>query len=131
MDFARRLVHFGLPVLGVIVAMIGAVSSAGAAVRLALVVVGVLLIQAAAWKLPYRLMSNERRFRQLRGELDEFVWLVRELNAAAVDARSNPGAEDRFADLHTAMQDSLERMALYAGRTDEDLLRDQPELQPR
>ena len=130
MNFARKFVHFGLPVLGLLVAVTGALAT-GVALRVALVLLGVVLIQAATWKLPYSVVTNERRFRQLRGELDEFVWLVRELNAAALDARGDPAAEDRFEDLHTAMQESLERMAMYAGRTDEELLRDQPELQPR
>ncbi len=131
MSFARKFLHFGLPVLGMLLAVAGAVAASDVALRVVLVVVGVALIQAATWKLPYSVVSNERRFRQLRGELDEFVWLVRELNAAAVEARGDPAAEDRFEDLHTAMQESLERMALYAGRTDEDLLREQPDLQPR
>ncbi len=131
MNLARRLVHIGLPLIGAVVAVIGAVVPSDPVVRGAIVVLGVLLIQAAGWKLPYSMISHERRFRQLRGELDEFVWLVRELNAAAVEARSDRAAEERFDDLHTAMQESLERMAIYAGRTDEDLLRDQPDLQPR
>ncbi len=131
MNLARRLVHIGLPLIGAVVAVVGAVLPADPVVRGAVVVLGVLLIQAAGWKLPYSMISHERRFRQLRGELDEFVWLTRELNAAAVEARADRAAEERFDDLHTAMQESLERMAIYAGRTDEDLLRDQPELQPR
>ncbi len=131
MNLARKLVHIGLPLIGAVVAVVGAVLPADPVVRGAIVVLGVLVIQAAGWKLPYSMISHERRFRQLRGELDEFVWLTRELNAAAVEARSDRAAEERFDDLHTAMQESLERMAIYAGRTDEDLLRDQPELQPR
>ncbi len=131
MNLARKVLHIGLPLVGAVVAVVGAVVPSDPVVRGAIVVLGVLVIQAAGWKLPYSLISHERRFRQLRGELDEFVWLVRELNAAAVDARSDRAAEERFDDLHTAMQESLERMAIYAGRTDEDLLRDQPELQPR
>ncbi len=131
MKLARTLLHIGLPLIGAVVAVAGAVVPADPVVRGAIVVLGVLLIQAAGWKLPYSMISHERRFRQLRGELDEFVWLTRELNAAAVEARSDRAAEERFDDLHTAMQESLERMAMYAGRTDEDLMRDQPELQPR
>ncbi len=131
MKLARKLLHVGLPLVGAIVAVVGAVVPSDPVVRGAVVVLGVLIIQAAGWKLPYSMISHERRFRQLRGELDEFVWLTRELNAAAVEARSDRAAEERFDDLHTAMQESLERMAIYAGRTGEDLLRDQPELQPR
>jgi hypothetical protein len=128
-NLVRKLVHFGLPLLGLVVAVAGAVAGTDVMLRLALVIGGVVLIQLPTLKVPYNLMHNERRFRQLRGELDEFVWLVRELNAAAVEARGNPLAEGRFEDLHTAMQESLERMAIYAGRTDEELLREQPELQ--
>ncbi len=133
MSLARKLLHFGLPALGAALAIIAAlaVRDESIVLRVSLVVVGVLMLQAGAAKLPYYLVRNERRFRQLRSELDEFVWLIRELNAAALDTRSNPRAEDRFEDLHTALQESLERMALYAGRTDEELLKDQPELQPR
>ncbi len=133
MSLARKLLHFGIPALGAALAIIAAlaVRDANVVLRVSLVVVGVLMLQAGAGKLPYYVVRNERRFRQLRSELDEFVWLIRELNAAALDTRSNPRAEDRFEDLHTALQDSLERLALYAGRTDEELLKDQPELQPR
>ncbi len=131
MSFARKLLHFGIPAVGALLAIVAALAIQDVVLRVALVVVGVLLLQAGSGKLPYYLVHNERRFRQLRSELDEFLWLVRELNAAALDSRANPRAEDRFEDLHTALQESLERMALYAGRTDEELLKDQQELQPR
>ncbi len=131
MSFARKLLHFGIPAAGALLAIVAALAIQDVVVRVALVVVGVLLLQGGSGKLPYYLVHNERRFRQLRSELDEFLWLVRELNAAALDSRANPRAEDRFEDLHTALQESLERMALYAGRTDEELLKDQQELQPR
>lgn len=130
MKLARKLVHFGLPLLGAAIAVLGAALVSELVVRVLAVLVGLVLVQAPTWKVPYSLLHNERRFRQLRGELDQFVWLTRELNAAAVAARGDPVAEDRFEDLHTAMQESLERMAMYAGRTDEELLRE-PELQPR
>lgn len=129
MSFGRKLLHFGLPAAGAALAIISALAVGDVVLRVSLVVVGVLMMQAGSGKLPYYLVRNERRFRQLRSELDEFVWLIRELNAAALETRSNPRAEDRFEDLHTALQESLERMALYAGRTDEELLKDQPELQ--
>jgi hypothetical protein len=127
---ARKILHFGLPVAGTALAVAAAVAVRDPVVRLVLVVAGVLLIQSVTARLPYYIVRNERRFRQLRSELDEFLWLVRELNAAAVDARTNPNAEDRFDDLHLALQESLERMTLYAGRTDDDLLEEQPDLQP-
>ncbi len=131
MSLARKLLHFGIPAAGALLAIIAALAIQDVVLRVSLVVIGVLLLQAGSGKLPYYLVHNERRFRQLRSELDEFLGLVRELNAAALDSRANPRAEDRFEDLHTALQESLERMALYAGRTDEELLKDQPELQPR
>ncbi len=126
----RKAVHFGLPFLGTAVAIIAALVVTDTLMRVLLVLLGVILIQGVTSKLPYYLFHNERRFRQLRSELDEFVWLIRELNAAALDSQGN-GAEGRFADLHTALQESLERMAIYAGRTDDDLLQDQPEMQPK
>lgn len=131
MSSLRKLLHFGLPFVGTALAIVAAVVVTNTLVRVLLVLLGVVLIQAVTSKLPYYIFHNERRFRQLRSELDEFVWLIRELNAAAVDTTSNPRAEDRFEDLHTALQESLERMALYAGRTDDDLLKDQAEMQPR
>jgi len=127
----RKLLHFGLPFVGTALAIGAAVVVTDTLVRVLLVLLGVILIQAVTSKLPYYLFHNERRFRQLRSELDEFVWLIRELNAAALDTHTNPRAEDRFEDLHTALQESLERMAIYAGRTDDDLLKDQPEMQPK
>lgn len=131
MSSLRKLLHFGLPFVGTALAIVAAVVVTNTLVRVLLVLLGVVLIQAVTSRLPYYIFHNERRFRQLRSELDEFVWLIRELNAAAVDTSSNPRAEDRFEDLHTALQESLERMALYAGRTDDDLLKDQAEMQTR
>lgn len=131
MTFARKLVQFGLPGVGIATALLGAFLAFDPIVRAVFVGFGLLLSFAAGARLPYALLLNERRYLQLRREVDQFIWLARELNAAALEARRNSAGEAKFGDLRAAMQESLERMTLFAGRTDEELLREQAELQPR
>lgn len=131
MTFARKLVQFGLPGVGIATALLGAFLAFDPIVRAVFVGFGLLLSFAAGARIPYALMLNERRYLQLRREVDQFIWLARELNAAALEARRSSVGEAKFGDLRAAMQESLERMTMFAGRTDEELLREQAELQPR
>lgn len=131
MTIARKLLQFGLPVVGIATALLGAFLAFDPIVRAVFVGFGLLLSFAAGARVPYAFLLNERRYLQLRRELDQFIWLARELNSAALEARRSSTGEAKFRDLQVAMQESVERMSMFAGRTDDELLREQAELQPR
>lgn len=113
----RRLVHFGLPVLGTILVLLAVLLLWNdVAVQLIVVVVGLLLIEAGIWKLTQPILPDERRYRALRAEVDEFIQHVRRLNAAGIRVRNDPSAEESLRSARLAMHESVERMALFAGR---------------
>lgn len=85
--------------------------------------VGVLMIQAGIWKLTHPLLPSERKYTALRSEVDQFIRLVRRMNAAALGVKEIDTPETRAAfdaELE-GMRRSLDRMALLAGRTEPEV----------
>lgn len=123
MRTVRKLVNTGLPVLGTLVILGAVLLVIDLRAQIVLVVAGLILVEVGVWKLASPLLPNERRFHALRAEVDRFIGLVRELNEAAMRGRAATGAdaaatlEEARAGLHA----SVERMALVAGKTDQEL----------
>ncbi len=82
--------------------------------RVGVLSVGMLLLAASAWYSDNRYFKNKRRFLRLRAEIDSFIALARELNAAG-DTQQPRGEMDR---LNAAMHESVDRMAQLAGKPD-------------
>src|SRR5688500_882503 len=92
----RRAIELGLPVLGVAVVLAGVLFFANDLyVQLAVVVVGLLLIEAGIWNLASPVLPSERRYNALRREVDSFIILVRRLNRATLENTSDPTAASR------------------------------------
>ncbi|GMR13830.1 MAG: hypothetical protein BMS9Abin29_2049 [Gemmatimonadota bacterium] len=119
----RKTIELGTPILGMVTvfAAVLLIPPPHLQLQLVVVLVGVLLIEAGVWGLTNPFLPNERQFLPLREEVDDFIDLVRQLNAAAIEKRSGrEGAEADFdenlADLHS----SVRRMGqLAGGGTDE------------
>jgi hypothetical protein len=77
----------------------------------ATIMVGLLIVLAGFLYGAHPFLTSERRFFELRGEVDRFIDLVRRLNAAAV---ADGGAE--FEQAKAEMLRSVERMADLAGK---------------
>lgn len=114
----RRWLSIGLPVMGMVVVLIAIVSVVDRQMQLVFVVAGVLLIEAGVWKLANPILPSERRYTELRGEVDHFVDLVREMNAAAVEARQSDSDDrwDDYQDLLSTLHESVDRMGQLAGK---------------
>jgi hypothetical protein len=114
----RKAVDVGLPIVGVIVVLSAVLLFYDMYTQIALVVIGVLLIEAGIWKLASPLLPSQRRHQALRAEVDTFVGLVRDLNTAALEREGarGPEAEAEFAAVRERMHASVERMAEYAGK---------------
>jgi hypothetical protein len=114
----RRAVDIGLPVLGIIIVLAGVLFVYELYAQLAVVVLGLLLIEAGVWQLANPLLPSERRYGALRSEVDDFIGLVRRLNTAALASRSDAGdaaAAAEFERLREQLHASVERMAAFAG----------------
>ena len=118
----RRGIDVGLPTLGVIIVLAGVLFFADSLyVQLAVVVLGLLLIQVAIWKLASPVLPSERRYNALRSEVDSFIALVRRLNRATLENASDPtpASRARLLQIRDEMLESVKRMEEAAGRADE------------
>ncbi len=87
--------------------------------QLALVVVGLVLIEAGLMNMGHRLLPNRRRFVRLRTEGDVFLGLLRRLNATSVAVREWDSPQTRLAleEAQLALRQSVDRMIEVAGDT--------------
>jgi hypothetical protein len=120
----RKVIDISLPFAGVAV-VLGAVLFMREDLRMQIAVVGLgmLLIEVGVWKGAHRLLPSERKYLALRVEGDLFIKLLRQLNAAALALRENdsPERHEAFEEVRDAMRQTVERMAHVAGKTDAEL----------
>jgi uncharacterized membrane protein YfbV (UPF0208 family) len=119
----RKVINTGLPIAGVVVILSAMLFVRELRVQIAVVVFGILLIEAGIWNLAQRVLPDERKYLALRVEGDQFIALIRNLNAAALAQRANdtPENQQAFDDVREAMHEAVERMADVAGKTDAEL----------
>jgi hypothetical protein len=129
-SFVRTL-HKGLniclPILGVVIILSAVLFVHGIREQLAIVVVGILFIEAGVWKLARQFLPNERKHLALRAEGDRFIVLIRHLNAAALAVKESNTPENlqAFEEVQTEMHRAVQRMAEVAGKTDDELATEQ------
>ncbi|MEQ9398418.1 MAG: hypothetical protein RJQ04_04560 [Longimicrobiales bacterium] len=116
--FFRTFLTILVTTLGVVVVVAAVLSDPDAdfSQRLTMVLLGVVLLEAAAWKRNNPLLPNERRFHDLRAEVDLFVLMVRRLHFAVLNDRAgrpNPKGQARD-DVVAEMHAAVERMASVA-----------------
>src|SRR5688572_14893748 len=87
------------------------------------VIVGLLLVEAGIWKLTQPLLPNERKYTALRREVDGFLGLVRRLNSSALEMKRGPApdAQREYEAVQSEMHAMVNRLALYAGKTEDEL----------
>lgn len=117
----RSIVSVGMNIVGMFVvfaAMLAPDASRNLQLQIILVLIGVLLIQAAVWKFANPFLPSERKFDELRNEVDDFIDLVRELNESAVVARKTRSLEatGRVERVLSEMHRSVDQMGRLAGR---------------
>src|SRR5262245_33204857 len=110
--------------VGTVTVFLAVVLSFSLAIQIILVLAGLLMIDWGAWSLTRLLVPNERRYRALRAEVNQFVRGVRRLNAAALGLRKEETTAARvaFQDALNSLHDSLGRIEYFAGKSDEDLV---------
>ncbi len=113
----RRVLEIALPVSGMGIIFGSVLYDPGSLqLQVLLVLLGILILEAGVWGLANRLLPDERRYIALREEVEHFIVLVPQLNAAAV--AKNEGTEDeaRYRDALEQMNASVKRMGEVAGQ---------------
>ena len=117
----RTAISVGMNLTGMLIVFVAVLApqvSANLQLQVILVLIGILLVQAAVWKFTNPFLPSERRYDDLRNQVDEFIDLVRALNAAAVDARKTTALQsvDKLDKILTEMHLSVDQMGRLAGK---------------
>ncbi len=108
----RSLIDQAVTLLGVVVIVVPVALLSESWVPLLIVLAGTLMVGAGTWRLGTRLLADRRVHIGLRSEVDEFIRLVRRLNAHAL-----AGEIEEVDALRGQMKESVDRMAGLAGES--------------
>ena len=116
----RQAVDAGLPILGTVIVFLAVIllSDQQLTLRIVIVLIGLLMIDAGIWKLTHPLLPNERRYTGLRKEVDDFIQVVRRLNAEALEAGQSPAGRETVQRTVREMHAAVDRMEQLAGKAD-------------
>ncbi len=110
----RSFIDLSLAMLGVTAIVVPVVLLSPSWVPILMVMAGALLVGAGNFRLGSRLLPDRRVYVGLRSEVEDFIELVRRVNAKAL-AGDGEGIEE----LRTQMKVSVDRMVSLAGGTEE------------
>ncbi len=124
----RKAIEIAIPIVGMMLVLGGILAFDQRRAQIVAAVIGLIIMEVGIWGLVRPVLPNERKYFGLRGETDRFLGLVRMLNrsALAIVERDTPRTRRRFEQIHSTMLDSVARMALLAGKTDEQLRQESP-----
>ena len=119
----RQMLNRVLPLVGVVFIIGSVLFIEEVSGQIAVVTLGILLLEVGIWKLAHQLLPGERTYLTLRTEVDQFIALVRGLNEAAlqVKAHREPEYQQAFEEIKATMHQAVERMAQVAGKTEAEL----------
>lgn len=106
----RKRIEKGLTLAGIAVILGPVMTVTDSIPVLALVLLGIIMLEAGVWGLARRVLPEEREYLGLRMEVENFLRLVRELNGLAVEG---DGAGVRATEDHLHRQ--VERIVRAAG----------------
>lgn len=112
----RRSVNRYVPLVGVTIGLLLVLSGlaevdANAELYMR-VIIGIVLVVAGYFYAQHPFLSSERKYSQLREEVDNFIGLVRRLNRTAIAIGGGP----EFENVTTAMRESVARIEELAGQ---------------
>lgn len=121
----RRNIDAGLTGVGIAVVFSSIILGTSLDIRaqMPIALLGVLFMEAGIWGLASRFVPNQRKYTKLRGEGDNMLQLIRELNAAAIAKERGEEDSKRFQETLAAMHESVVKMAGLAN-VDKDIERD-------
>ena len=115
----RKGVEIGLPIIGVALVLAAVLFFYhNLYLQIAIVLIGLVLIEAGIWNLANPILPSERKYLALRAEVDAFIGLVRRLNRATLALAADATSQNRaqLLQVRDEMLDSVKRMEDYAGK---------------
>ncbi len=103
----RRFLNVTLPMLGIVIILYALVVIPEIVPQLVGIALGTTIILVGTWNLYHAFFPNERQNLALRQEVDEFLDMVRQLNAMSASRLSDPEAIEMLVE---AMHASVDRM---------------------
>ena len=120
----RNIIDICLPFVGIAVILSAMVLlRESLELQIAVVGLGMVLIQLGIWKAAHRLMPSGRQYLALRAEVDVFLGYIRQLNTAALALKEDdsPANQLAFEIVQGRMKQAVPRMAELAGKTDAEI----------
>jgi hypothetical protein len=114
---SRAAIDKLLALSGAAIVLVQLIMLARSPLQVSIVILGVLLIYVGIWRLSSHVLPERRMFTPLRTEVDEFIRLVRKLNAERASG-DFPAAFETGAELREA----VERVVAKAGVQPEESL---------
>jgi hypothetical protein len=113
----RDRIQILLPLAGTVLVLGAVLFVIQLALQVALVVVGLLMLQAGVWRLAQGFLPDGRQYHALRDEVDRFIGLVRRLNDVAIEEEGKPtgAVSSERGELLARMHRSVDRMGEVAG----------------
>jgi hypothetical protein len=106
-----------LALIGMAIIFFGVVTSEDPETQLALIIVGILLIQGGVWTFAQRVLGPRREYLELRNEVVDFLGLVRHLNDASIEKGApEEASEAERRRILEEMHARIDRMAGAAGK---------------
>lgn len=115
----RKGVEIGLPIIGVALVLAAVLFFYhNLYLQIAIVLIGLVLIEAGIWNLANPILPSERKYLALRAEVDAFIGLVRRLNRATLALAADATSQNRakLLQVRDEMLESVKRMQDYAGK---------------
>lgn len=103
-----------LPIIGVAVIFAGVGFLQARSMQIAATLLGLVLVEIGVWNLASAVGVRERRYLELREEVDRFLELVRALNRNAAAEDGEGVARERAAAVLAQMHESVDRMGAAA-----------------
>jgi len=119
----RKGFDIGLPLIGVMIILGAVLFLREISIQIAVVMAGIVLIEAGVWKIAHQLLPNDRHYHALRYEIDALIALSRDLHEAALAAKVNDTPENQhaFDEIREAMHRAVDQISDVAGRTAKEL----------
>jgi hypothetical protein len=114
---SRATIDKGMALTGVAIVLVQLIMLASSPLQVSMVILGVLLIYVGIWRLSSHVLPERRMFTPLRTEVDEFIRLVRKLNAERASGDFTAAFETS-----AELREAVERVVVKAGVQPEESL---------
>ena len=118
----QEVMNRGLAFAGVTVVLVAVGVATSSVGLVAIVVIGLLMIEVGIWRAKRQFSREKRRYHVLRAEVVQFLALVRQLHNASLQVEQHDTSDTRQArdEILNVMHGTMERVVEATGKTDDE-----------